>query len=236
MLFPLNGRRQVGAVAALIAGTLPLTATQAAQAAPSAQARLASAAKKTPNRNVTAIVQFKAKVNERQARAIVRAHRGRVTDRLPVVKGLAVKLPAREASALRQDKQVRNVTLNSRVHNTKAFGDWLGTTFPQTVGADKAWDRGITGKGVGVAVIDSGINGDMPDFKNADGTSRVTNVIANPGATRPGDEVGHGTHVAGIIAGNSAPGSKKSVYLGHCARGRPDRGQDRRRRRQLDRP
>ena len=56
----------MGAVAALIAATLPLTATQAAQAAPSAQARLASAAKKTPNRNVTAIVQFKAKVNERQ--------------------------------------------------------------------------------------------------------------------------------------------------------------------------
>ena len=159
-------------------------------------------------------MQFKAKVNERQARAIVRAHRGRVTDRLPAVKGLAVTLPARQASALRQDKQVRNVTLNTRVHSTKAFGDWLGTTFPRTVGADKAWDRGITGKGVGVAVIDSGINGDMPDFKNADGTSRVTNVIANPGATRPGDEVGHGTHVAGIIAGNSAPGSKKSVYLG----------------------
>ena len=44
----------------------------------------------------------------------------------------------------------------------------------------------------------------MPDFKDADGSTRVTaNVIASPGATRPGDDVGHGTHVAGIVAGNS---------------------------------
>ena len=59
----------------------------------------------------------------------------------------------------------------------------------------------------------------MPDFKNADGTSRVaTNVIANPGATRAGDEVGHGTHVAGIIAGNSfnraAPTRRAARYVG----------------------
>ncbi|MEA2244057.1 MAG: hypothetical protein QOD24_3613, partial [Solirubrobacteraceae bacterium] len=80
----------------------------------------------------------------------------------------------------------------------------LATTYPKTVGADKLWAAGITGKGVGVAVIDSGISGDMPDFKNADGSSRITaNVIASPDATRPGDDVGHGTHVAGIIAGNS---------------------------------
>ena len=90
------------------------------------------------------------------------------------------------------------------MRSTGVDGGSLATTYPKTVGADKLWAAGITGKGVGVAVIDSGINGDMPDFKNADGSSRITaNVIANPGATRPGDDVGHGTHVAGIIAGNS---------------------------------
>jgi serine protease AprX len=199
-----TGRRRRSAVAALVAFALPLAATQAAQAAPSASARLSAAAKKTPNRKVTAIVQFKAKVPARKARAIVRAHHGRVTDSLPAIGGLAVKLTAREARALRSVKQVANVTLNARVHSTAVDAGPLGTNFPKTVGADKAWAAGFTGKGVGVAVIDSGINGDHPDFKNADGSSRVTNVIANPGATRPGDEVGHGTHVAGIIAGNSS--------------------------------
>ena len=97
-----------------------------------------------------------------------------------------------------------NVTLNRRVKTTALDPSLLATNFPKTVGADKAWAAGYTGKGVGVAVIDSGINGDHPDFKNADGTSRVTNVIANPASTRAGDDVGHGTHVAGIVAGNSA--------------------------------
>ena len=84
-----------------------------------------------------------------------------------------------------------------------------------------------------------GISGDMPDFKSADGSSRITaNVIANPGATRPGDDVGHGTHVAGIIAGNSfnraaaRPGARR--LRRHRPRGRPDRAQGRRRRRRLD--
>ena len=90
----------------------------------------------------------------------------------------------------------------------------LATNFPKTVGADKAWAAGFTGKGLGVAVIDSGINGDHPDFKNPDGTSRVTNVLANPAATRAGDDVGHGTHVAGIVAGNSAARPAGDVKAG----------------------
>jgi serine protease AprX len=192
-------------VAVLLAAAVPLAASaSAAQAAPSAQARLASVAKKSPNRNVVAIVQFKRGVSERRARTLVRSHHGHVTNRLPSVNGLAIKLPARDARALRRSKHVLNVTLNTRVRPTGVDAGSLATTYPKTIGADKLWAAGITGKGVGVAVVDSGINGGMPDFRNADGSSRITaNVIANPDATRPGDDVGHGTHVAGIIAGNS---------------------------------
>jgi serine protease AprX len=192
-------------LAVLIAAAAPLViGGPLAQAAPSAQARLASVAAKTPNRKVVAIVQFKAEVSERKARKIVRSHRGKVTDRLPAINGLAVKLPARSARSLRRNRFVLNVTLNTRVHSTGIDGGTLATNYPKTIGADTLWAAGITGKGVGVAVIDSGINGDMPDFKNADGSSRVkANVLVNPGTTRPGDDVGHGTHVAGIIAGNS---------------------------------
>ena len=58
-------------------------------------------------------------------------------------------------------------------------------------------------KGVGVAVIDTGIDGRLPDFSAADGTSRVVaSAVTNPDATTALDTYGHGTHVAGIIAGD----------------------------------
>jgi serine protease AprX len=207
-------------VAVLLAAAVPLAAgVSVSQAAPSAQARLASVAKHSPNRKVVAIAQFKPGLSERKARALVRAHHGRVTDRLPAINGFAIKLPAREARALRRSKRVLNVTLNTRVRNTGVDGGTLATNFPKTIGADKAWAAGITGKGVGVAVIDSGVSGDIADFQRADGSSRITaNVIASPGATRPGDEVGHGTHVAGIIAGDSfnrlAGDPARGAYVG----------------------
>ena len=63
----------------------------------------------------------------------------------------------------------------------------------------------MTGKNVGVAVIDTGIAGQMKDFEER-GPSKASRVVAsvvtNPYATSARDTYGHGTHVAGIIAGN----------------------------------
>jgi serine protease AprX len=175
-----------------------------AQASPSAHSRLATVAKKAPARKVTAIVQFKPTFSERKAKVLVREHGGKVTSRVPFIHGLAVKLPAKQAKLLARDKHVVGLTLNSRVHSTGLTADQLATSYPKTTRADKLWQRGITGRGVGVAVIDTGISGDMPDFRDTSGASRVVaNVITAPGATTAGDGFGHGTHVAGIIAGNS---------------------------------
>ncbi|MEO8687467.1 MAG: ice-binding family protein [Solirubrobacteraceae bacterium] len=176
-------------------------------------------AKQHPRRKVVAIAQFDPGVSERRARALVRSHGGRVTERLPAINGFAVRLPARRARTLLRSKRILNVTLNARIHANGVGGGSLATNYPKTVGADKLWAAGITGKGVGVAVIDSGISGDMPDFENADGSSRIAaNVLAIPGTTRPGDDIGHGTHVAGIIAGNSfnrpAADPARGAYVG----------------------
>ena len=211
--FP-STRFRGGALAALLAIAVPLAGASVAHATPNAAAKLTSVARKAPNHRVVALVQFKPRVSEAKARKLVRAHHGRITDRLPSIQGFAVKLPARDAKALRSSKGVLNVTLNTRVRSTStdpSAADPLATNYPKTVGADTLHASGLTGKGVGVAVIDSGIAGDAADFKAADGSSRVTNVISNPGATRPGDDVGHGTHVAGIIAGKSADGAYVGV-------------------------
>jgi serine protease AprX len=82
----------------------------------------------------------------------------------------------------------------------------LSTSYADSVFASGLWNgSALTGKGIGVAVIDTGIAGDLPDFRvsAADATSRVVaTVVTNPNATTPNDTYGHGTHVAGILAGN----------------------------------
>jgi serine protease AprX len=187
------------AIAALLSGGVA-----EARTAPSAQAQLAALAAKAPAHKVEAIAQFKPAVAESKARALVRAHHGRVTQRIPLINGLAVKLTAEDAVALGRERGVIAVTLNAKVKSQGVNAGRLNTNYPKTIRADKLWDRGFTGTGVGVAVIDSGIAGDLVDFRGADGRSRVVaNAITSAGATKAGDGLGHGTHVAGIIAGNS---------------------------------
>jgi serine protease AprX len=202
---------------ALVAAVAPVVlSTAAAQAAPSAKARLASVAKTAPKRQVVAIAQFKPGFSERRARKLIRAHHGRVTAKVQLIHGFAVKLPAKEAKRLGRDRHVVALTLNGRVHGQGVNSGELGTKFPKTIRADKVWRRGVTGKGVGVAVIDTGVAGNVADFKGADGGSRVVaNVVTSPGATTAGDGFGHGTHVAGIIAGNSFNRAQNDPLYGH---------------------
>jgi serine protease AprX len=87
-----------------------------------------------------------------------------------------------------------------------------------TVGADTAQESlGLTGNGIGVAVIDSGINGDHEDFVSIPPgyTTPKTRVVYSQnfvmGESTTRDLYGHGTHVAGIIAGDgSASGGSLS--------------------------
>jgi serine protease AprX len=80
----------------------------------------------------------------------------------------------------------------------------LAQPMVHAVRADRAW-LSATGRGVGVAVIDTGIAGDVTDFQRlSDGSSRVVaSAVINPCATSANDHYGHGTHVAGLIGGNS---------------------------------
>ncbi|MFC9691869.1 S8 family serine peptidase [Kribbella sp. NPDC056951] len=74
------------------------------------------------------------------------------------------------------------------------------------IGAPVAWQAGLTGKGVKVAVLDSGYDATHPDFKGR--------VIATKGFTSDDDKdvldiVGHGTHTASTVAGTGAASAGK---------------------------
>ncbi|MBB6567683.1 S8 family serine peptidase [Kribbella sandramycini] len=82
----------------------------------------------------------------------------------------------------------------------------LDRSVPQ-IGAPTAWRAGYTGKGVSVAVLDSGIDATHPDL--AGRMAGAKNFTADP----DGDQVGHGTHVASTIAGSGAA-SDAALYDG----------------------
>ncbi|WP_240657846.1 S8 family serine peptidase [Streptomyces populi] len=97
------------------------------------------------------------------------------------------------------------------------------------IGAPEAWKDGYTGKGVKVAVLDTGIDVNHPDLAGAiDGT---TSFVPGEGVT---DINGHGTHVAGTIVGSGAAsaGDYKGVapgadlFVGKVLGGAEGYGQD----------
>jgi serine protease AprX len=91
----------------------------------------------------------------------------------------------------------------------------LAQPMVHSIRADRAWNR-VTGRGVGVAVIDTGIAGDVPDFQTPgwQGSRVIASAVTNPCASDANDHYGHGTHVAGLIAGNSLLYPPDSRYWG----------------------
>ncbi|WP_033264789.1 S8 family peptidase [Streptomyces alboflavus] len=74
------------------------------------------------------------------------------------------------------------------------------------IGAPKAWEAGYDGKGVKIAVLDTGVDATHPDLKEQ--VVGAKNFTPSPDSK---DRYGHGTHVASVAAGT---GAKNAAYKG----------------------
>jgi len=175
-----------------------------------------------------AIVTFDGGMPTAKRARLVHAAGGRVVRDLHLIDGLGVAIDKRGARRLARLAGVRSITPDAAVRPSAApqppaggakaavaqcdgvWASWcpggLASAFVQSTRADRAWadpQYSATGRGVGVAVIDTGISGELADFRGDDGASRVVaSAIVNPDATTADDRYGHGTHVAGLLAGN----------------------------------
>ncbi|HEX8966622.1 MAG TPA: S8 family serine peptidase, partial [Chloroflexota bacterium] len=127
---------------------------------------------------------------------------GQAITALPIIDGAAGVLPATAIRALANDPAVSFISedLPVRRRDAAISSSALTTAYPPTVGAPWIWQKGDIGQGVTVAVLDSGI---LPDPDLVQPNNRILAAVnfADPlGSTS--DPGGHGTHVAGIIAGN----------------------------------
>jgi serine protease AprX len=182
-----------------------------AMGAPAGGAASAEAARPAgaPSGPVKVIVQ-KWRAADRGPELAIQRLGGRVTRALPIVAGFAATLPGGRAAAdLARVAGVRAVTPDREVHvQGTASGEEIRSVYPKVVRADDAWRNGVTGQGVTVAVVDTGI-AQVPDL-----AGRIVPVTQGLGPPKPcknlsgelncDDAYGHGTFVAGVIAGNGA--------------------------------
>ncbi|MFG1947260.1 S8 family serine peptidase [Nonomuraea sp. NPDC048826] len=134
-------------------------------------------------------------------RSVMTESGARVTRELDVVSGLAVR-------AARQDRARfwNGVAGGRKALSGGATKIWLDglrkptlDTSVEQIGAPVAWERGHTGAGVKVAVLDTGVDATHPDL-----AGRVSAQADFTGSSDAVDHDGHGTHIASTIAGSGA--------------------------------
>jgi serine protease AprX len=148
---------------------------------------------------------------------------GKVGRHIDIIDGFVADVPKRSLESLESDPSIHSVTRNVRVKFMGAGGRSRAPYDPAglerymphaAIGAAAYYRHGLTGKGVGIALIDTGT---VP----VEGLDAPDKVIHGPDLSFESqapnlahlDSYGHGTHMAGILAGNDGHFDRSSRKL-----------------------
>jgi hypothetical protein len=153
------------------------------------------------------IVSYRSGTTRAAPDARLAAAGAQVVHRLASIDGASLRVPGRSARAVWSALAGTSASRGTPALAGGIAKVWLDGkrelvldhSAPQ-IGAPQAWAAGFTGAGVTVAVLDTGIDTSHPDF-----TGRIVEARSFLDfSPEPADEVGHGTHVASILAGSGA--------------------------------
>jgi serine protease AprX len=143
---------------------------------------------------------------------------GRIGRELSIIDGFAATVPGGALAQLRDTQTIVSATPDTHLQPMAGSYDPVtdvGSPYNTTAitGAQQYWKAGYTGKGVDVALIDSGV-------APVDGLTTPGKVINGPDLSfesqatnlRYLDSYGHGTHMAGLIAGLSSDAASSKDY------------------------
>jgi len=124
-----------------------------------------------------------------------------------------VELPANAADVLASLDEVSYISLDNEIHS---LGGHVATTTGANLVRQQSSPGGtaytLDGKGVGIAIMDSGIFTSHQSFLDASGKSRITYNKDFTGEKITNDKYGHGSHVAALAAGNGLIAA--AAYIG----------------------
>src|SRR6266851_2677630 len=137
----------------------------------------------------------------------VQSKGGTLKTKLDLIKAAHYSVPVDALDALADDPDVVYISPNRPVRGSLDRA-------VSAVNGDLAYASGWNGTGIGIAVIDSGVSSAYDLNSDDNQSSRIAySQSFVPGDSSTSDAFGHGTHIAGIIAGN-AYASSTSNYPG----------------------